>query len=531
MKIQGARRMIGRAIVLTRLISAKRAKQSATGSQNIYRSISSHVVTSNKVSSGQEMTDQNNNIGYSQSGLTVIEQLGHLFKLKEIPNTSNWIVETKIQSLCNAYVALSKNDKETFLRTLASKYAVDHDVVRKMAFNLACDEKKQLDERQMINGERTLKNVLTPKYYWLFLLTGRLKHGVKFLVDLRTDVLNLLSELKDPDETIVVQQLNITLHDLLLQWFSVGFFDLERVTWQSSCEMLEKVSNYEMIHPIKNWTDLKRRVGPYRRCYVFTHRAMPREPLVVLHTALCGSIPSSVKEVFQTEAQTDGMYGKAESSAPEDTSKIKAAVFYSIASTQRGLQGIELGNYLIKNVAAKVLEEFPLIDQLSSLSPIPNYRIWLLERIKNDVGQTFTKEERQLIGSLLCSTDIHTALKKVLSNSLWINNKDIVEALRVPLLRSCASYLYNEKRRNYALNNVANFHLRNGAVMWRINWLADPSPRGAANSCGIMVNYRYYLHETEANSRNYIERNIIKASEDVIRLAAESETLLQKSRL
>lgn len=27
--------------------------------------------------------------------------------------------------------------------------------------------------------------------------------------------------------------------------------------------------------------------------------------------------------------------------------------------------------------------------------------------------------------------------------------------------------------------------------MWRINWLADPSPRGVANSCGIMVNYRY----------------------------------------
>lgn len=37
----------------------------------------------------------------------------------------------------------------------------------------------------------------------------------------------------------------------------------------------------------------------------------------------------------------------------------------------------------------------------------------------------------------------------------------------------------------------ANFHLKNGAVMWRINWQADQSPRGLANSCGIMVNYRY----------------------------------------
>lgn len=52
-------------------------------------------------------------------------------------------------------------------------------------------------------------------------------------------------------------------------------------------------------------------------------------------------------------------------------------------------QGIELGNYLIKNVVAKVLEEFPLVDRLSSLSPIPNYRIWLLERIK--YGKKFGK--------------------------------------------------------------------------------------------------------------------------------------------
>lgn len=52
-----------------------------------------------------------------------------------------------------------------------------------------------------------------------------------------------------------------------------------------------KVSDYEAIHPIRNWLDLKRRVGPYRRCYIFTHPSMPREPIVVLHTALCDIIP------------------------------------------------------------------------------------------------------------------------------------------------------------------------------------------------------------------------------------------------
>lgn len=41
----------------------------------------------------------------------------------------------------------------------------------------------------MIVHERTLKDVLTPAYHWLFVIIGRLQHGVKFLVDLRKDVL------------------------------------------------------------------------------------------------------------------------------------------------------------------------------------------------------------------------------------------------------------------------------------------------------------------------------------------------------
>ena len=56
-----------------------------------------------------------------------------------------------------------------------------------------------------------------------------------------------------------------------------------------------QISEYEAVHPIRNWTDLKRRVGPYRRCFVFTHSSMPREPVVVLHTALTEEISNSIQ--------------------------------------------------------------------------------------------------------------------------------------------------------------------------------------------------------------------------------------------
>lgn len=39
--------------------------------------------------------------------------------------------------------------------------------------------------------------------------------------------------------------------------------------------------------------------------------------------------------------------------------------------------------------------------------------------------------------------------------------------------------------------------------MWRINWMADPSPRGVANSCGIMVNYRYIYLKIYCKLKEY----------------------------
>ncbi|XP_014472596.1 PREDICTED: malonyl-CoA decarboxylase, mitochondrial-like isoform X2 [Dinoponera quadriceps] len=381
------------------------------------------------------------------------------------------------------------------------------------------------NERQMITYERTLKDILTPAYHWLFVIIGRLEHGVKFLVDLRTDVLELMAEVSNADESIIIQQLNHTLRDLFLLWFSVGFLHMERITWESSCDILQKVSDYEAIHPMKNWLDLKRRVGPYRRCYIFTHPSMPREPIVMLHTALCDIIPDSVKGIEEAETRILGNAKKRVTFLEEDKTKIKAAIFYSIASTQKGLQGIELGNYLIKEVVNEITTEFPVIQLLSSLSPIPNFRAWLLEKLKQDTKYIFTMQEYEIMKDTLKTEDVVSALKNILGTSLWTSNKELSTFLKEPLLRACAWYLYKEKRRGYALNNVANFHLRNGAVMWRINWLADPSPRGVANSCGIMVNYRYFLDECEKNSRNYIEHFVINASESVINLATQADKL------
>ena len=83
-----------------------------------------------------------------------------------------------------------------------------------------------------------------------------------------------------------------------------------------------------------------------------------------------------------------------------------------------------------------------------------------------------------------------------------------------------------EKRRNLAFDSVANFHLRNGASIWRINWLADLSPRGLTNSCGLMVNYRYFIENLEQNSTSYQESFQISAGDQVTQLASQAKSLM-----
>lgn len=58
---------------------------------------------------------------------------------------------------------------------------------------------------------------------------------------------------------------------------------------------LAKIAEYEAVHPVRGLVDFRKRIGPHRRCFYFTHEAMPREPLVMVHVALMDEIGSSVQ--------------------------------------------------------------------------------------------------------------------------------------------------------------------------------------------------------------------------------------------
>ena len=48
--------------------------------------------------------------------------------------------------------------------------------------------------------------------------------------------------------------------------------------------------------------------------------------------------------------------------------------------------------------------------------------------------------------------------KDHVSQHSWLKNEDIMNAMKAPLLRLCARYLYLEKKRGNALNSVGGYH-------------------------------------------------------------------------
>ncbi|KAG8258291.1 hypothetical protein J6590_033765 [Homalodisca vitripennis] len=94
----------------------------------------------------------------------------------------------------------------------------------------------------LLKTEDKLRELLTPQYVWLFSHLSRMDGGIKFLVDLRCDILALLSSIdtKSPLYS-VMQQMNSALKEQLSVFFSGEFLRLQRVTWSSPASLLQKV--------------------------------------------------------------------------------------------------------------------------------------------------------------------------------------------------------------------------------------------------------------------------------------------------
>jgi malonyl-CoA decarboxylase len=312
------------------------------------------------------------------------------------------------------------------------------------------------------------------------LFTG-LEGGVKFLVDMRADALRLVAG--NPEIADIDRELKAHLVTL----FDVGMLTLRRITWDAPAAILEKLIEYEAVHAIGSWDELKHRLDSDRRCYAFFHPAMPNEPLVFVEIALTRTTPTELLPLLDTRA-------------PDlELEHAETAVFYSISNCQPGLAGVNLGTALIKQVVEALRADLPQLTRFVTLSPMPTFRTWV-ERELGDDGALRAGER-----DLLPAEPARTLVR--LTDVEWETD----EAIRPALLALASRYLTTGVE-GRAIDPVANFHLSNGAAVERINWLADPSPLGRTRSFGLMANYLYEIDHIAERAETYAAQGDIAMS-------------------
>ena len=365
------------------------------------------------------------------------------------------------------YQALDSANRHLFFEALADDFSADSDAV------LAAAERYKLDpsESNLANLSRAAE---APRIK-LFRRMNMAPEATPVLVKMRAAMIQELGDLPQ------LKAVETDLKHQFISWFNRGFLELRVIDWNTPASILERIIQYESVHAIQGWNDLRARLSGNRMCFAFFHPAMPDDPLVFVEVALTEGIPDAIGPLID---QTKDDYAEG----TPDT-----VVFYSISNCHPGLAGVSFGNFLIKQVVEEVGKRYSKMKRYVTLSPIPGFCRWLA-----------TQESGIDLEEMRSMARTDTA--------------KTADARRHDLLALCAHYLVKERRNDLALDPVARFHLGNGASLHAIHWAADLSDKGLEQSAGLMVNYLYDLGSIEENHDSYFDQGEVATSRDVGRL-------------
>ena len=367
-----------------------------------------------------------------------------------------------------------------------------------------------------------------------------------FLVDLRQDLLSYMALCSDAltDSLPHFQKLDKTIVRIFATSFQVPHgLDLKLIDERYSSATLQRLVEYEAVHPIYSIEGLVPRLGPKhaRRVYGLFHSSDPGRPLIVIYVALLpNGIPSKMDEILSVD--------QLPSSPP------KVATFYSISNHCPALVGTGLGETLIERVATKMHQELPAVHTFCTLSPLPTFRKWLIRLLQdsNLSADTLPIPSREIIESLqnslniireeddtaACSKEdelnsvqpldtLHSAILQLTNceslseitasgtpQSMALFN--LYSTLEPWLQKAAAHYLAQSKDfLGRPVDPVTRFHVGNGAVLYQIHVGGDNSRYMWKQSWGVMVTYKYDLDQKAQNRELFVEHKIIPLGRQV----------------
>ena len=358
------------------------------------------------------------------------------------------------EHLLNLIEDLDDNGLKKFLKDLLKNYDIDTKVLLKDVKNYSSNKNTENFEKIRISSE--------PGWIELFRRLNSSSNGTYRLVKLRERI----RLLNDED----LKTFDLRLLKLFKYWFNPSFLVLEKIDWETPANILEKIIEYEAVHEINSWDDLRARLAPIdRQCFAFFHPLIPNDPLIFVEVALTTGIPKSIQKIINLDRQEIEI---------EDAN---TAIFYSISNCHNGLLGISFGNFLIKQVASNLKRELPDLNQFTTFSPLPGFMKWMEEYSPISFERCTDKN---------CSED--------------------------ELTKNAIKYLTHSERDDGMPNDpVSRFHIGNGASLERINLNADISEKGMAQSYGVMANYLYDLDVVEENHEIFFKNKVVPVSSEI----------------
>jgi malonyl-CoA decarboxylase len=400
------------------------------------------------------------------------------------------------QEIIDAYRSMNSAERLQFFEMLCRDFSPDAGAILR-----AAAEYKRAPDPQTLTA---LSQAVEPPRQELIRRINTAPGGTQTLVALRKDLLELSSEGEE------FEVLDSDLRHVFRSWFNRGFLRLERISWQTSALILEKLIRYESVHEINGWPDLHRRLEADRRCFAFFHPALVDEPIIFVEVALANELNGELDSMLDVNAPVLA------------AEKADTAIFYSINNCLKGLRNIPFGNFLIKQVVEELARELPNIKNYGTLSPLPRFAIALRETDNEDgftperIARLLAEYARDLTAASRLRDPVD-ALFSLLEQPL--EHRDVLAA---PLERLALAYLTKAQSDGKLYDPVAMFHLSNGARLERVNAFGNLRPYGLEASFGVTVNYRYMPAELEENHERFVRGGQIRVSSGLFR---ESKTV------
>jgi malonyl-CoA decarboxylase len=382
------------------------------------------------------------------------------------------------QRILEQYRAMDSAQQLAFFQMLALDFSPDRDAIQRAI--------ESYRHSPSSATAAALEMAAEPPRQELFRRLNTAPAGTDSLVTMRRDLLRLLHS--HPQLSVV----DSDLKHLFRSWFNRGFLRLERIGWHTSALTLEKLIEYESVHEINGWPDLRRRLEADRRCFAFFQPALAGEPVIFVEVALTKGLARHLEPLLDISAPV------------LPTEQADTAIFYSINNCLDGLRGIPFGNFLIKQVVDELGAELPKISNYSTLSPVPHLARSLHARHDH---HGFTRERlerllRDFASDLIRESGQADALDGLFH--LLKNPAEHEKVLAAPLKRLTLAYLTQLRTGDKPHDAVAQFHLSNGARLESIDPFANLRPYGLRDSFGVMVNYRYIPDEVEDNHERFV---------------------------